>query len=103
MLQLKSATGVIAIVTVAVSAFAIFSGLDNFVYLMGFIPARLSGVLLLPGALPAVLTPLSSALVHGSWIHLAINIVMRSPVPTAFSPGADIRKTLSFAKRNSLA
>lgn len=76
MLQLKSATGIIATVTVAVSALAFFTSLENFVFLMGFIPARLSGALLLPGAVPAVLTPWSSAVIHGSWIHLAINMVM---------------------------
>jgi len=42
----------------------------------GFIPARLSGLLSLPGALPAWLTPWSSALIHGSWLHLGNNMLI---------------------------
>jgi membrane associated rhomboid family serine protease len=76
MLRLRSATAIIAIITVAVSGFAILSGLDWFVAAGGFIPARLSGALDLAGALPAWLTPISSALLHGSWVHLIINMVM---------------------------
>jgi membrane associated rhomboid family serine protease len=76
MLQLRSATGIIALITAAVSAIAFFSGLDFFVAVAGFIPARLSGLLPLPGALPAWLTPWSSALIHGSWLHLFINMLV---------------------------
>jgi membrane associated rhomboid family serine protease len=76
MLQWRSATGIIALVTVVVSAFAIFSGLDYFITVAGFIPARLSGLLPLPGALPAWLTPWSSALLHGSWLHLGLNMLV---------------------------
>ena len=76
MLRLRSATAIIAIVTIAVSGFAILSGLDWFVAVGGFIPARLSGAIDLAGALPAWLTPFSSALLHGSWVHLIINMVM---------------------------
>jgi len=76
MLQLRSATGVIALITVAVSAVAFFSGLDYFVAAAGFIPARLSGPLPLTGALPAWLTPWSSALIHGSWLHLGFNMLI---------------------------
>ena len=76
MLRLNSATVIIAIVTVAVSALAIVAGLQTFVALAGFIPARLSGLIDVPGALPAWLTPWSSALIHGGWVHLLINLVM---------------------------
>jgi membrane associated rhomboid family serine protease len=76
MLQWKSATAIIALITVAVSAIAIFSGLDYFIAVAGFIPARLSGLVPLPGALPAWLTPWSSALLHGSWLHLGINMLV---------------------------
>jgi membrane associated rhomboid family serine protease len=76
MLPLRSATAIIALITVAVSAIAIFAGLDYFVAMGGFIPARLSGLLQLPGALPVWLTPWSSALLHGGWLHLFINMVM---------------------------
>ena len=44
---------------------------------MGFIPARLSGLAVdLPAAVPALLTPLSSTLVHGGFLHLAFNLLM---------------------------
>lgn len=76
MLRLRSATVIIALVTVTISAFAILSGLDWFVTVGGFIPARLSGYIELAGALPAWITPLTSALLHGSWVHLIINMVM---------------------------
>ena len=76
MLRLRSATVIIALVTVAISAFAILSGLDWFVAVGGFIPARLSGYIELAGALPAWVTPMTSALLHGSWVHLIINMVM---------------------------
>ena len=76
MLQLRSATAIIAIVTVAVSVVAILGGVDYWAVFAGFIPARLSGLVQLPGALPAWITPLSSALVHGGWLHLGVNILM---------------------------
>jgi membrane associated rhomboid family serine protease len=76
MLQLRSATAVITLITVVVSMIAILSGLDYFVAAAGFIPARLSGLLPLLGALPAWLTPWSSALIHGSWLHLGLNMLV---------------------------
>lgn len=71
-----TATVWIAIVTVAVSAFAIFSGIGYWAVFGGLIPARISGIVSLPGALPAWITPFSSALLHGSWLHLGVNMVM---------------------------
>jgi membrane associated rhomboid family serine protease len=76
MLQLRSATAIIAIVTVAVSAIAILGGVDYWAVFAGFIPARISGVVDLAGALPAWITPFSSALVHGGWLHLGVNMLM---------------------------
>lgn len=76
MLRLRSATVVIAIVTVAVSAVAILWNVDFWAVFAGFIPARLSGAMALPGALPAWITLFSSALIHGSWLHLGINMLM---------------------------
>lgn len=76
MIQMRSATAIIAIVTVAVSAIAILGGVNYWAVLAGFIPARLSGVVDLPGALPAWITPFSSALVHGGWLHLGVNMLM---------------------------
>ena len=76
MFRWNSATGIIAIVTVAISALAIVANLDAWIVFGGFIPARLSGLIDLPGALPAMLTPFSSALLHGGWVHLLINMIM---------------------------
>jgi len=76
-LQLRSATAIIAIFTVAVSAIAIlFAGVDFSAVFGGFIPARMTGQLVIPDALPAILTPLTSALLHGGWLHLAVNMLM---------------------------
>ncbi len=76
MFQWRSATAIIAIVTVALSAIAILGGVNYWAVSAGFIPARISGVVDLPGALPAWITPFSSALVHGGWLHLGVNILM---------------------------
>ena len=76
MLKLRSATAIIAIFTVAVSAIAILGGVDYWAVFAGFIPARISGVVDLAGALPAWITPFSSALVHGGWLHLGVNMLM---------------------------
>ncbi len=43
---------------------------------MGFIPARLSGLVQLPGATPVILTPLTATLVHGGYLHLGFNLLM---------------------------
>jgi membrane associated rhomboid family serine protease len=110
MLQMRSATAVIALVTVVVSAIALFSGLDYFVAAAAFIPARLSGLLPLPGALPAWITPWSSALIHGSWLHLGLNmlvlvfvgsqverIIGASGLVTAYLIGAVVAAAAQFA------
>jgi membrane associated rhomboid family serine protease len=77
MARWRSATAVIAILTVAVSTVAIlFGGVDWWAGFGGFVPARITGQLVLPGALPAFLTPWTSALLHGGWLHLAINMLM---------------------------
>jgi membrane associated rhomboid family serine protease len=41
----------------------------------GFIPARLSGLIVI-GALPEWITPLSSTLLHANLLHLAFNLLM---------------------------
>jgi membrane associated rhomboid family serine protease len=73
-----SATTVIVAVTVAVSLIANFApNAVQIQYAAGFIPARLSGGLLLSGPLvPVWLTPLSSALIHGGLAHLGMNMLM---------------------------
>lgn len=42
----------------------------------GFIPARVAGEIIVPGALPMWLTPLSATLLHGDLIHLALNMLI---------------------------
>jgi len=49
---------------------------DQAAVLMGFIPARLSGLIELSPAAPAILTPLTATLVHGGLIHLTFNLLM---------------------------
>lgn len=72
-----SATAIIAVVTALVSIGVMVSGsLDQAAGALGFIPARLGGLLDVPGAVPAFLTPFSATLVHGGLVHLALNLVM---------------------------
>ena len=74
---LRTATGRIGAVVAVVSLATLALGLVNAAaQTMGFIPARVSGTLIVPLALPAVLTPLSATLVHGSLLHLAGNLLM---------------------------
>ena len=44
----------------------------------GFIPARFGGELIVPPGtmVPAALTPLTSAFLHGGWLHLIFNMIM---------------------------
>jgi membrane associated rhomboid family serine protease len=44
--------------------------------LLGFIPARFSGLVNMAGAVPAILTPLTATLVHAGPYHLALNLLM---------------------------
>jgi membrane associated rhomboid family serine protease len=76
-LKLKSATAIIAIVTVAVSAFILlFMNLGVVATYWGFTPVAV-GVNFKGGlAIPWWLTPWSSALVHGGWVHLLVNMLM---------------------------
>lgn len=77
MMPIRSATIVIAAVTALVSLIISLGGLEGQAAgAMGFIPARLSGLLDVPGAVPALLTPFSSTLVHGGMLHLFFNMIM---------------------------
>lgn len=74
---LKSAVGGIALVTALVSllAFALVDA-ETAALIGGFVPARFSGLLQLSPAIPALLTPFSATLLHGSFLHLALNMLM---------------------------
>jgi len=49
---------------------------DDAALLFGFIPARLTGSIVVPSFVPAFLTPLSATITHGGALHLLINLVM---------------------------
>jgi membrane associated rhomboid family serine protease len=45
-------------------------------YVLGFIPARLSGMALPFAAVPAILTPLTATIVHAGLLHVAFNLLI---------------------------
>jgi membrane associated rhomboid family serine protease len=73
----RSATNVIAAITALAWVVAVVSGKSEQVTLaMGFIPARLSGVMVPWAAIPALLTPLTATLVHSGLIHIGFNLLI---------------------------
>ena len=73
----RTATIAIAVVTAAVWLITALMGADSrAAVIMGVVPARLSGLIEITPAVPAWLTPLSSTLVHGGALHLALNLLM---------------------------
>ena len=73
----RSATTIIASVTALFSlGILLLNKVQLAASLMGFVPARLSGDFALSPAIPAVLTPLSATIVHGSVFHLAMNLLV---------------------------
>lgn len=75
--QLKTATGAIAALTALFSLLILLLGaVDRAAVLMGSVPLRFGGGAQVWPAVPAVLTPLSATLVHGSTLHLAGNLLM---------------------------
>ena len=73
-------TWVIVAVTCAVSLALTFSGNENLAIAAGgVIPARVSGLIVMPpylAVVPAWLTPLSATLVHAGPVHLGFNMLM---------------------------
>lgn len=70
------ATTCIAAVTVASFVLVALSGRSEEAYLFGgFVPARIDGFIL-TGALPIWLTPLTTTLLHGGFVHLIFNMLM---------------------------
>ncbi|WP_052072253.1 rhomboid family intramembrane serine protease [Sphingopyxis sp. MWB1] len=70
---------VYALACVALHLLLLITGLHlDAIVRAGFIPARFNADLILPPGffMPFVLTPLSSAFLHGGWLHLALNIVI---------------------------
>lgn len=107
-MNLRSATVIIAGLTSLVSLVLMAGGLkDVAAGMMGFIPARLTGTLELPGAVPALLTPFSCTLVHGGFLHLFFNMFMLLvcgiAVERVLGPGAVIAIYLVSAIVSALA
>jgi membrane associated rhomboid family serine protease len=74
---LRTATVAIAGLTALVSLVITLGALtDAAAVLLGFIPARAVAALPVAGAVPFLLTPLSSTLVHAGLLHLAFNLLM---------------------------
>jgi membrane associated rhomboid family serine protease len=76
----RTATNIIVAVTAVAFLIAYLSGQnDAAAYVLGFIPARLSG-LALPfpwaNAVPVALTPLTATLAHSNWIHIGFNLLI---------------------------
>jgi membrane associated rhomboid family serine protease len=73
----RTASVAIAAVTALAFLIAGLTGANNeAVLLLGFIPARWSGLLSGWPGVWAILTPLSATLVHGGFLHLAFNLLM---------------------------
>ncbi|MEO8546868.1 MAG: rhomboid family intramembrane serine protease [Sphingomicrobium sp.] len=73
----RTATIVISVLTaLAWLVVAALGWTDDAAAAMGFIPARISGLIDLSPAVPALLTPLSSTLVHSGLLHLLFNLLM---------------------------
>ncbi len=73
----RTATVAITALTAIAWLFAGLSGMSGQATVgMGFIPARFSGLINVPYAVPAFLTPLTSTLVHAGLVHLGFNLLV---------------------------
>ncbi|QLC24219.1 rhomboid family intramembrane serine protease [Parasphingopyxis algicola] len=67
----------IILVTAACWLLVMALGLERWAYgFGGFIPLRFDEGFTIPGALPAILTPLSATLLHADAMHLAFNMLL---------------------------
>jgi membrane associated rhomboid family serine protease len=73
----RTATVAITAITALAWLAAVLSGYtDRAAIMMGFIPARFSGMVSVSPAVPAFLTPLSATLVHAGLYHVGFNMLM---------------------------
>ena len=73
----KTATVILSAIIAALWIVVAVMGADQqAAMLLGFIPARLSGLVDLSPAVPAFLTPLTATLVHGGLFHVAFNLLV---------------------------
>ncbi len=71
-------TDVISLVTfVAFFLAYVTRATDRLALLAGFVPARVAeGVVINVPSVPVWLTPLTSTLIHGSWLHVGLNLLI---------------------------
>jgi membrane associated rhomboid family serine protease len=73
----RTAMVAITIVTALAWLAAVLSGnADRAAMVLGFVPARFSGLIAFSPAVPAFLSPLSATLVHSGLIHIGFNLLM---------------------------
>jgi membrane associated rhomboid family serine protease len=73
----RTATVAITVLTAVFwIAAQIFSTPDQAALVLGFIPARFSGLVTVSPAVPAFLTPLSATLAHSGLLHVAFNLLI---------------------------
>jgi membrane associated rhomboid family serine protease len=73
----RTATLVITAITALAWLAAVLSGAsEKAAVVLGFIPARFSGLVALQDAVPTILTPLSATLVHAGLVHLGFNLLV---------------------------
>jgi len=73
----RTATVAITALTAIAWLLAGLSGMsDQATVALGFIPARFSGLITVPYAVPAFLTPLTSTLVHAGLVHVGFNLLV---------------------------
>ncbi|KTF69219.1 rhomboid family intramembrane serine protease [Sphingomonas sp. HT-1] len=78
MRSLSATTAIVAITVVVSLLVSVAPNTLEIQYLAGFLPARLTGGVAMPAAwtVPALLTPLSSTLIHAGFFHLGMNMLM---------------------------
>ncbi|MGN6057221.1 MAG: rhomboid family intramembrane serine protease [Sphingomicrobium sp.] len=73
----RTATVVISAITALAWVLAVLAGSAfNAPYMLGFIPARFSGLVNVVHAVPTFLTPLTATLVHSGLVHLGFNLLV---------------------------
>jgi membrane associated rhomboid family serine protease len=73
----RTATNIIVALTALAWIIAVTLGLnERAAYVLGFVPARFSGLVLPFAAAPVWLTPLTATLVHSNLVHIGFNMLI---------------------------
>jgi membrane associated rhomboid family serine protease len=72
----RTATVAITALTAFFWVAAQFATPEQAAFVLGFVPARFSGLITIAPAVPTFLTPLSATLVHSGLIHLGFNLLI---------------------------